>query len=78
MGHASSKNPRLNKDHNKQKMLKIGVSVGRNDLNLEGNVQMGYTSKTLKNYKPIEEPNETTKRIEKSVEALTIEDQKDE
>ena len=35
-------------------MFRIGISVGRNDLNLEGHLQMGYNSKTLKNYKPVE------------------------
>ena len=54
MGHASSKNPKINKNHNRQKMFRVGISVGRNDLNLEGHLQMGYSSKTIKNYKPIE------------------------
>ena len=53
MGRSGSKNPKINKDHNKQKMLKIGISVGRNDLNLEGHFQVGYHGKTVKNYKPI-------------------------
>ena len=36
-------------------MFRIGISVGRNDLNVEGHLQMGYNSKTIKNYdKPIE------------------------
>ena len=54
MGHTASKNPKINKDHNKQKMFRIGISVGRNDLNVEGHLQAGYSSKTIKNYKPIE------------------------
>ena len=54
MGHSVSKGPKINKDHNKQKMLRVGISVGRNDLNVEGHLQMGYSSKTIKNYKPIE------------------------
>ncbi len=45
MGHTASKNPKINKDHNKQKMFRIG---------LEGHLQAGYSSKTIKNYKPIE------------------------
>ena len=53
MGQSGSKNPKINKDHNKQKMFKIGISVGRNDLNLEGHFQVGYHGKTVKNYKPI-------------------------
>ena len=36
-------------------MFGIGISVGCNDLNVEGHLQMGYNSKTTKNYdKPIE------------------------
>ena len=36
-------------------MFRIGISVGRNDLNVEGHLQMGYSSKTIKNYsKPVE------------------------
>ena len=35
-------------------MFRIGISVGRNDLNLEGHLQMGYNSKILKNYRPVE------------------------
>ena len=54
MGHSASKNPKINKDHNKQRMFRVGISAGRNDLNLEGHLQMGYSSKTIKNYKPIE------------------------
>ena len=54
MGHSASKGPKINKDHNKQKMLRVGISIGRNDLNVEGHLQMGYSSKTIKNYKPIE------------------------
>ena len=34
-------------------MFKFGVSFGRNDLNLEGHLQMGYNSKTIKTYGPI-------------------------
>jgi hypothetical protein len=57
MGHTASKNSKINKDHNKQKMFRIGISVGRNDLNVEGHlgaVKPFRSSKTIKNYKPIE------------------------
>ena len=55
MGHSGSKNPKINKNHNRQKMFRIGISIGRNDLNVEGHLQMGYNSKTIKNYnKPVE------------------------
>ena len=35
-------------------MFRFGISFGRNDLNLEGDLQMGYNSKTVTNYKPVE------------------------
>ena len=55
MGHSASKNPKINKNHNKQKMFRIGISIGRNDLNVENIYKMGYNSKTIKNYnKPVE------------------------
>lgn len=54
MGNSASKNPKINKNHNKQKMFRVGISVNRNDLNLEGHLQMDYNSKTIKNYKPVE------------------------
>ena len=55
MSQSGSKNPKTNKNHNRQKMFRIGISVGRNDLNVEGHLQMGYNSKTIKNYnKPVE------------------------
>ena len=46
-----------NKNHNRQKMFKIGVSFGRNGLTVEGHLQMGYDSKTIKNYICIETTN---------------------
>lgn len=35
-------------------MFRFGIIFGRNDLNLEGHLQIGYNSKTIKNYKPVE------------------------
>ena len=58
MGHSASKSSKINKDHNNQKMFRVGISVGRNDLNLEGHLQIGYSSKTIKNYKPVDVKNE--------------------
>ena len=56
MGQFNSKrhNPKINKNHNRQKMFRFGISFGRNDLSLEGHLQIGYNSKTVKNYKPVE------------------------
>jgi hypothetical protein len=56
MGTCHSKSDKIKRDknHNRQKMFRFGISFGRNDLNLEGHVQMGYNSKTIKNYGPLE------------------------
>ena len=35
-------------------MFRFGIRFGRSDLNLKGHLQMGYNSKTVKNYKPVE------------------------
>ena len=54
MGTCHSKNDKIKRDKNdnRQKMFRFGISFGRNDLNLEGHIQMGYNSKTIKNYGP--------------------------
>ena len=56
MGQFNSKrhNPKINKNHNRQKMFRFGMSFGRNDLNLEGHLQIGYNSKSVKSYKLVE------------------------
>ena len=56
MGACHSKSDKIKRDknHSRQKMFKLGVSFGRNDLNLEGPLQMGCNSKTIKNYGPID------------------------
>jgi hypothetical protein len=54
----------------KMKMFRISISVGRNGLNIEGHLQAGYSSKTVKNYKPDEnaltndEPNDSIQNVE--------------
>ena len=68
MGHSGSKNRKINKNHNRQKMFRIGISTGRNDLNVEGHLQMGYNSKTIKNYnKPVETQPVQTQLTQKCV-----------
>ena len=49
MGCKNSKK-KINKDAEKQKMCKVGLSLGRNDIKVEGNFQIGYISKTDKKY----------------------------
>ena len=59
----------------KQKIFKFGVRFGRNDLNLKGHLQMGYNSKTIKNYGPVEkqlnQPESTTSAITEPNNQLT-------
>ena len=52
MGCKNSK--KINKDAEKQKMCKVGLSLGRNNLKVEGNFQIGYHSKTDKKYSNID------------------------
>ena len=49
MGCRSSKK-KFNKEGEKQKIFKVGLSFGRNDLKIEGNFQTGYHSKIKKKY----------------------------
>ena len=51
---SGSKCPKINKNHKTQKMFRLGISFGRNDFNLEGHLQVGFNSKTIKNYKPVD------------------------
>ena len=53
MGCKGSKR-KLNKEGEKQKLCKIGLAVGRNELKLEGNFQLGYHSKINKKYQPVD------------------------
>ena len=47
-------NKKYNKEGEKQKMCKVGLSLGRNDLKLEGNFQVGYLSKIDKKYEAVD------------------------
>ena len=53
MGCKGSKK-KYNKEGENQKLCKIGLGVGRNDLKLEGNFQCGYHSKINKKYKAVD------------------------
>ena len=77
MGTCYSKSDKIKRDknHNRQKMLKFGISFGHNDLNLEGHLQMGCNSKTIKNYGPIDKqlnpPETTTSAVTEPDDQLT-------
>ena len=53
MGSRHSKK-KYNKEGQKQKMCKVGLSLGRKDLKLEGNFQLGYHSKIDKKYEAVD------------------------
>ena len=53
MGSRNSKK-KYNKEGENQKLCKIGLGVGRNDLKLEGNFQLGYHSKINKKYEAVD------------------------
>ena len=53
MGCRSSKE-KLNKEGEKQKMCKIGLSLGKNKLNVQGNFQVGYHSKIERKYSSVD------------------------
>ena len=53
MGSRHSKK-KYNKEGENQKLCKIGLGVGRNDLKLEGNFQCGYHSKIKKKYETVD------------------------
>ena len=53
MGCKGSKR-KLNKEGEKQKLCKIGLGLGRNDLKVEGNFQLGYHSKIYKKYETVD------------------------
>ena len=58
MGSRHSKR-KYNKEGHKQKMCKIGLSLGRNQLKVEGNFQFGYHSEIDKKYHAVDgEPQE--------------------
>ena len=53
MGSRNSKK-KYNKEGENQKTCKIGLSLGRNNLKLEGNFQLGYHSKIDKKYEAVD------------------------
>ena len=73
--HSKRDKIKRDKNHNRQKMFKFDIRFGRNDLNLEGRLQMGYNSKTIRNYGPIDKqlnsPETTTSAVTEPDDQLT-------
>ena len=53
MGSRPSKR-KYNKEGRKQKLCKIGLSLGRNQIKVEGNFQFGYHSEIDKKYEAVD------------------------
>ena len=53
MGSRNSKK-KYNKEGENQKIFKAGLGLGRNDLKVEGNFQLGYHSKINKKYEAVD------------------------
>ena len=73
MGSRHSKR-KYNKEGHKQKMCKIGLSLGRNQLKVEGNFQFGYHSEIDKKYEAVDakflSQEEDISEINKKYEAV--------
>ena len=69
---SSKKKKRLNKDIDKNKVCKVGLSLRRGNINVEGCLKTEYYGKTRKKYLPIKEPNRLTpiKEEEEPVEEI--------
>jgi hypothetical protein len=50
MGNTNSKPNKANKEIKDERVLKIGLGVGKGDMSLEGNFQFGWVRKTNKKY----------------------------
>ncbi len=53
---ASKKKKRLNKDIDKNKVCKVGLTLRRGNINVEGCLKTEYYGKTRKKYLPIKKP----------------------
>jgi hypothetical protein len=50
MGNANSNPDKVNKEIKDERVLKIGLGVGKGNMTLEGNFQFGWVRKTDKKY----------------------------
>ena len=67
MGSRPSKR-KYNKEGHKQKLCKIGLSLGRNQLKVEGNFQFGYHSEIDKKYEAVDAKPQEEEDINKKYE----------
>ena len=69
MGSRPSKR-KYNKEGHKQKLCKIGLSLGRNQLKVEGNFQFGYHSEIDKKYHAVDGEPQEEEDINKNYEVV--------
>ena len=69
MGSRPSKR-KYNKEGHKQKMCKIGLSLGRNQIKVEGNFQFGYHSEIDKKYHAVDGEPQEEEDINKNYEVV--------
>ena len=69
MGSRPSKR-KYNKEGHKQKLCKIGLSLGRNQLKVEGNFQFGYHSEIDKKYEAVDGEPQEEEDINKKYEVV--------
>ncbi len=68
-GGSKEKKKRLNKDIDKNKVCKVGLTLRRGNINVEGCLKTEYYGKTRKKYLPIKEPLPPIKE-EESIEEI--------
>ncbi len=64
----SKKKKRINKDINKKKVCKVGLSLRRGDTNVEGCLKTEYYGKTKKKYLPIKAQLATIEEEEEPID----------
>ena len=69
-GGSKERKERLNKDIDKNKVCKVGLTLRRGNINVEGCLKTEYYGKTKKSYLPIKEPLPPIKEEEEEEELI--------
>jgi hypothetical protein len=71
MGNTNSKPNKANKEIKDERVLKIGLGVGKGDMSLEGNFQFGWVRKTNKKYSKPKVSVEINGRVHNNPKSIT-------
>ena len=71
MGSTNSKPDKANKEIKDERVLKIGLGVGKGDMSLAGNFQFGWVRKTNKKYSKPKVSVEINGRINDNPKSIT-------